>query len=678
LTVIKSFSIRFFHRVFLVFFFKRERGEMKRKRVDPSQLSGIYQVEEPRSVQGVPPSTATMLLDSNQEARDGITTRPPVYSSTYGLTSEQGPIFTAGPVDHNEKVPFTGGDVTTGLHNVIPYSAGVDEASHFSSTINPLTGCSRTSYYGSYDSNAEWDTHRGNSILSFRVFIEPKVQDSAQNYYIHDFWIKVPDGLSFGGGDLQGRNSFTVGPDTDKKGFSNARMVADLLSELLASRTWGSSGDRFNLDKGWNTWQNNTYSEPAAGGGAGQFVPLLTATVTGDNKLLLQFHPERMAGIYTDSNSTFVLFDHPNSLTNRGGLWSGMGIRNPYFGKGHPLPTTSAPLTFVQSGGGGKGTSPLSGFPPRYVTYGLGGGLVEREPIPLTDFITSKTGQIFKTEYDAIKKKTFDLFKIPSSLTRSLFKNGSPPSGGGLIAGIMNIGNITGYRQAYAGTRIPLMMDTRYVIHSSSELSYDRKMPPYMDKNLLAAGPIGSDMIGIDFRESRRSSRTQGTFPLANLWEEDDEILSNFNANIFLSRTGSTMRIEVFSYNEWGELLLSSPGANTQGMRNTLPGENLFQPATSPALYEWVAYAKHLYPNVNLDTSPALLNDRKNSATGNFPQWSYYDLQGKATFPTTFIESGKVDEFPERRMDFVLYYDNQSRASAGDSVVHFLLNEMYN
>lgn len=665
---------------------------MKRRRVSSDRSGG----EEPRPVQTVLPSSAAMLLDSLQNTglpdpsspvveRDyfkaGVATERRVRDT---LTSEQRMriIYPPGfPFDARLTIPYTSipsqykitdnGDPTPNLLETEQESAG-----QFTARVNPLTGCSETTYFGSYTGNAEWDTHKGNSILSFRVFIEPApAYKETDPFFIFDFFIKIPDGIVF---------------DVSRPDHERQALVY-LINDCLTYRCFPTGvGD---YSKGWQQWNADpagVFTRPTAANPDIKEPIIQCAINDGTKELFFYMNTQddtKFQLHYQNSGSTFVIFDHPNSMTNRGGRWSGFGFPNPLI---------SAPLTSQQSSSNAHrlhdepyppiGSAFTAGQIPSFTTYPLGGTLVVREPrILFSDYVDpiANPGEIVdQLTYNAYRLQTFNQFKY---VTRG--ENRNRTTADTILDWTVGM-TMFGYTRNVIGCggRPPGLKDSRYWAHDSAEISFDRKLVPMVDKILSASGVIDPTTFGVDFKSFSLPSGDSGTWSVKP-WGESTYDGVKFNPNINLSKNTSQMHLEVRSYNEYGEPLLVT-GRSDQGTplsRNLMAGEKIATlfpgDGTTNQWTDWNALAM---PNI-LEEGKGVLSPFSTLYYPSLnPIYQLYKLGyrrgdfgsgAKAIIPDS--NPGPGDTIFET-FDFdLLYYDNRARMSSGDSIVHFFQNEMY-
>jgi hypothetical protein len=597
--------------------------------------------DEPIVEQTVSPSTASVILDSQQAPRYGLGKSAEFFTAYGGLVSKNPDSFVPGPLKNNQIIPNPGGTIFS-LGNDVPSleSSSVNDVGLFGANINPMSGCERTKYYGSYHDVMEWDTHRGNTLLSIRLFLEP-VNDGVANpnYYVEDFFIRIPDGLVF-----LGDHAKTI---TD---------LARLLDFLLFSRTYSSDWGPYNF--GWLQPGIESFTPAVSvvtnpGAAPNVFLPIIRCVETPDGKLCLKMDTSNatiFTPSYLGSNSTFVIFDHPNSITNRGGLWSGFG---------HSNPLLNAKETAEQSGFVDKGASTRfenTDKLPRYTTYPLGGTLILRERIPKIQFTNSETSRMDKVNYEKWKKITFDKF-VPNEITLG---------SGGIVPDPTQPFSLFGAVNSYPSVRTPMFKDSRYFIHTSDEIAFDRKGPSYFSKTLQSASVAGNLAFGIDFREFETDeSAVNGS---VGRWRESVYDGSEFNPAIHLSKNTSLMKIEISSYDEYGDRLTSDPSGNAPQARNLPAGES-FVPV--PDLNDHIDYVDFIYSN----TQPTGNMGSQHSVGVNHPVLSLYGPKKFISFPTTFtLLQGNISKQP---IDLDEYYDNGARIGSGASVVHFFLNEIY-
>ncbi len=582
----------------------------KKRKVENLEKDG-----EPRPGQGVFPNTASVILDTRQAPTypgDGqsqfLQQGGWVYSSTQGLQ--------AGPLLNNVKLPATGSSsLGTGTDVARLGGSFIPGPGAFGATINPLSGCDRIKYYGSFTGGPEWDTHRGNTILSLRVFIEPNnpVGQPDGSYYIKDFYIKVPDALVFRDNLKQSRKD-----------------VATMLNYLIQYRTYRSD---FPVPiNGWGQWEETAFSNAGSGGYRDPIFSIYLDETS--ERFVIQMDVSKMAASYNTSASTFVIFDDPYGLTTRGGFWTGFGYANPDFNY-----ASSASQPLVTNSGADVQKTHL-----RFKSYPGQGIFNFRNPIPSSEFFDTASGGMTEAKYNAERLFMMALLGFNVAAPRGNFQ---PPSAGNNI---------------YVGVRAPALQDARYVVHNSDEISYDRKLVPFINNG--APSKIGPATFGIDFKSYERGN--EGFQYSTRPWGESSEYGGEgFNSSIFISKGASTMRIIVESFNDYGEELLASSEGNAPGRRDYDDFANplLKTPVDPP----FIAYCKYIYPNgpVELDR-----------VTTNFPGWSYYNSPNVLQQSPASILNLQGN-YLTKPIDLKTYYDNGARVSITDTQVHFLLNQMF-
>lgn len=661
--------------------------------------------EEPTPVQGVPPNGASMTFDSMQNAglvlgeglgetsqseffKAGVSTKlrgSDLLTPPQRMASVYPPQF---PFPASLPIPYTpaavskydilsNGDGTPGQYENRQESAG-----NFMARINPLSGCNETTYFGSYTGNAEWDTHKGNSILSFRAFIEP-FPGKPGGYYIFDFFVKVPDGIVFDGTD----------PLNERLSIMNC------LNDLLLQRSFPSGVGPY--DQGFAQWNQDTagaFTKPTGNPNIKQ--PIITCHLTETGELF--FHMDMSSTYwhadYVDGGSTFVLFDHPNSITNRGAGWSGMGFPNPL--QTRPFSSQQAVSTSVHGQPYPPTGSAFGGLVPSHTTYPLGGKLVVRNRILLSQYTDSVAtpGLMAKATYENIRKATFDQFQFVFNGKRNA---------SGVVAQDWTVGIsiFNGNSRNTLGSwgRPPGLKDSRYWIHNSDEISFDRKFIPFADRILKCGGRLGPTTFGVDFRDfSAPSAATAGMNGGGNKpsfttkpWGESTYDGVRHNPNIHLAQRTSQMFVAIQTYNEHGEPLLVT-GQSQVGvplLRNLMAGEKestifkITAPTINDNLLTWNSLTM---PNILEEGSGSLAVQSALRYPSLNPIYQFYRIGNRKDFmsgqksilgdaPTGIDSSlsGPSDSLDET-FDFdVLYYDNGARMSAGDTVVHFFQSEMY-
>lgn len=565
--------------------------------------------DEPLPVQRIYPNTATVVLDSKQSAT--YTGLQNVYLQNGGWTYPGTGSFFAGPPADARLLPNSSSVLSSGTDVSGGGGTSLSGPGHFSATINPLSGCSRTTYFGSYTSGPAWDTHRGNSILSLRIFIEADdIGPSGDgDNYCKDIYIKIPDGIVF------------------RDDIRAARAeVANLMNYLLNNKTYRSDYPR--ASDGW--------TEPDTGGLLDPGLDLFTCWVDdGSQRIKIRMNKENLIDGYKLGGSSFLIFDDPYGLTTRGGQWSGFGYENPNFtynASAHfPDPTGSALLQEESR--------------RQYKSYPGRGNFLFRETIPLASYTDVNTGAMLKVDYTALKLATYAKLGI------------SPAR---VFSGLLDDFGIE-----YSAVRAAALKDIRYQIISSSELCYDRKIIP-----LVSQGPpttIGPNTLGINFitYENHDGEKQYNT----RAWRVNENQSETYHPSVYLAANASTMRITMDITTDWGELLLASIEGQCPGRRDMAAGETnpcLPGGAPDPPL---VALAKLAYPTGATAPTPGLAD----TAGGNFPYWSYYKDPSAKTGSS--IDTASATRTTNRDLRF--YFDNLVRVASNDSVIHFLLNDMY-
>lgn len=591
--------------------------------------------DEPMPEQSVPPSTATVMLDSAQVARYREVGRTaPIFVGYNGLTSASADAFTAGPIPRNGILPNPNTSVSGAGNNAPAIErASVEDGGKFGAIVNAMSGCDRTKYFGSYHDAMEWDTHRGNSIMSIRMFVEPTDLEGGSGFYVKDFFLRVPDGLVFAG---------SVEQDTTK--------IQQLLNFLLKNKTFNSRFGPHN--EGWSQpGITNTghlavseFCNPDPGQING-FLPPITCYRTAEKKLALKMDTTdaaTWANEYVGSSSTFVIFDHKNSITNRGGFWSGFGFLNP---------NQERRIEFVSA----FGDSSI----PRYTTYPLNGGLVLRDELESDLFLDPTTGLISQAVYDLVKTNTFARFlQFDTPAAISLDEN--------TLERVVALG---GAPNIYAAQRLPAFKDSRYFLHTSDEIVFDRKLTSLFFKNMLTAGSSGGNTaFGIDYREYETSEVAQGGS--VGRYRESLYDGAKYNPAINLAKNTSLIRLEIETFNEYGEPLVSDPAGNNPQARNLVPTEPFMQNADT---LDFLAYADFIYPNEKFITPPSEPSDRLR--TVNAPVFTLFGPEPTVAFPNTLdnIDADRI----VKPIGLKNYYDNGARMGQRASNIHFLQNQIY-
>jgi hypothetical protein len=603
---------------------------MKRGRTDWE----LGQDVEPTVEQNVPPSTATVMLDSAQEARYGAGKSAEFFTGYNGLVSKTTSAFEAGPIATDTDFPKANTTLTNTGNNVPGLErTAVADAGKFGAQVNAMTGCERTRYHGSFHDAMEWDTHRGNTILSIRMFIEPNAtNEETSKKFIKDFFIRIPDGFVFSGQYNEEVEELQI-----------------MLDFMLDRKTYATSYGPHN--EGWNQPCLTVAGDVAASdyckptGAPNTFHTPIRCILTPERKLALKMDTSNgvvWTDEYVNSNSTFIVYDHPNSLTNRGGFFSGFGYLNP-----NRVDTRIRRAAFE------------GGVIPRYTTYPLHGALVPHSELPPSDFIDTVSGEISDLFFSLYKARTYSYFTRlddPSAVTpwpRPLLAKA--PFGGA--------------PNVYAAPRKPALKDSRFFVHASDEIIFDRKLTSMFDKSMLNAGASGGNAaFGIDYREYETSA-TAINGP-SGRFRESLYDGAKFNPAINLSSNTSLIRLEVITYNEYGEEMISDPAGNSPQVRNLVPGES-FVPV--PASVNFISYLDYIYPTEKMIRPINATSPRLRSV--NVPTMTMVGPSAPYRLPTS------LDLLNIKRETQVVglknYFDNGARMGGRASNVHFLQNEIY-
>jgi hypothetical protein len=214
----------------------------------------------------------------------------------------------------------------------------------FTATVNSMMGCNYTKYYGSFSSSSEWDTHRGNTIVSLRLFIEPDNMESNSPRYIKDVWFKIPDGYVFNNENIR-ETRFNVSRLFDYVA-STKLTGSDFCTEEMVLSDFIHPFNPVTASF-LPPWTDHSSSES-----------LFTVDMNLTTECLcIKMNTQALAEGYKESLSTFIIFDHKNSVANRGSNWSGFGFFNPNFTPNPGIPFSQYPAI--------QGTTLLP--PPFYV-----------------------------------------------------------------------------------------------------------------------------------------------------------------------------------------------------------------------------------------------------------------------------------------------------------------------
>lgn len=634
----------------------------------------------------IPPNKATIILDSAQNplVHNPLPSNLQFSGGLIGSAVDSTKLFPAFyPFSIDEKVPVDATKATvlsTGDTRPKFYKDFVSSSSNFSAHINPLTGCSSTKYFGAFTSNAEWDTHRGNSILSFRMFIEPNSENLEEPRFIYDFFIKLPDAIVFDGTIL----------------LNESRKIANMINYLLQNCTH-PTGEPPNTAlrylPGWsNIWfSNNTpwVKDPAAPDASELYTPIrCEVNNVGQFFFKMDTSDAVMDPRYVGSRSTFVIFDHPNSITNRGGRWSGFGYDNPL-----SAIASSAELAFDPKANELRGLpypqsdSKFDTIPP-FTTYPLGGTLVEHNTLSVLayELLNPDWPVVTNPVYNTIRSNLFNKMRFTGLGDRH--KLLEPLT----INWTEEPIRLFGAPNVISASRPPLLRDTRYLVHNSDEINFDSKLNP-LTMTTLVGGAVGPTTFGVDFKTFKQPSVGNGS---STTWMNDAQTVLEsgaytskawgnstydgvlHNPNIFLAKNTSQMTIKIQTFNEYGEPLIGSVAPEGTGLRrNLLAGEPhpFPQGATFDIDTTFVGWVKFVYPSITgLPALPPFNAALRYPTTS--PLLTLYRkapgiLKGSNTKFLTYAQSPVTYAFDE------LYYDNQARIAVQETIVHFFNNEMY-
>ena len=586
-----------------------------------------------------PPSSATVLLDSKQNGYYNLgsstidyTNAGLSYGGGEGLpdVSPVGVGVTVGGNSRSTRVLRAGNRPDSLL------SGDNDSMGGFTAAVNPMTGCDRSSYHGSFGANDEWDIHRGNSLFIFRVMMQA-LPSGGSVTNVFDLFFKMPDAHVFLGSPGKTQRQLTIELAAEMTFLINNRtMRADNLSSA---------------EHGWSVWNHHTLFMTT-----GKTEPVFKFDVTTGGRLVLNMRltSDTVTADWENSPSTFFVMDHPNSLTCRGGFWSGFGHINPTYSKPN-VPFGSKPFSLPDRVGENSArfkTTPFLGY------QGFWGLSYKTLPDILleyyADVAAQNSGEVTGVVSADLRKEMNVLFM------------------GQVIADVIGstgiqYGNNFGFgSNQYVATRRPLFKDSRYFIHNSDEMSFDRKLIPFTGDSLVA--PVGPDTIGVDFREYGEN--------MGRVWRDTPYEGTRFNPNLHLAKNASLMHLEIQTFNEYGEEIKPSlEGVASGTHRNLLVGEAK-EAVMDSAGTDPYRYQKYLYPNVQIDTDAVVPTSL---ATANYPPWAYYDL---SFVPINFPMSFNDIDSEEQRPNLLLpldgsYVDNFARAGVGSSIAHFFLNELY-
>jgi hypothetical protein len=345
---------------------------------------------------------------------------------------------------------------------------------------------------------------------------------------------------------------------------------------------------------------------------------------------------------YVNGNSTFVVFDHPNSLTNRGGFFSGFGHLNPN--------ETNSVV--------GEGAFP-GGDIPRYTAYPLNGKLILRNEIDSEFFLESGIGDVAEAVFRTYKDETYAQFTRLND-PKSQVLSDRPLLAKAPFGGAPNV---------YAASRKPSLKDSRYFVHTSEEIVFDRKLTSLFAKNMLTAGASGGNSaFGIDYREYESSEEAKKG--PAGRFRESLYDGAKYNPAINLANNTSLIRLEVITYNEYGEPMFSDPAGNSPQVRNLVPGESF---ALVPASVNFITYTDYVYPTEKLIRPINATSPRLRSV--NVPPTTMFGPKPPYRVPTSLDLINIKRE--TQAVGLKNYYDNGARMGARASNIHFLQNEIY-
>jgi hypothetical protein len=636
---VTNFYKCFLHYVFIFDLLEKMKSRKRRRRSSlsvesvlggsaNSGMGGAYESGEPESEITVNPSSAMVLLDTGQVPvyRPGV---PPPFGVAMGVTfpDVSGVALLARPPpirssDTIENVKSTGG-------NVARDAPTIESLGSFTSRINPMSGCKFTKYYGSYHSGCEWDTHRGNCILPIRVFIPPIDPIATPDHYIYDFFIKIPDGFVF----------------NQENRFNTAQKFANMLNYLIQHKTWLADWESWRLSpKGWIPLEGNfgaNWRLPF-----GQSIPLFRVDYTQSGKLNIVFNNGLLNTQYDLGLAFFVIFDHPNSIINRGGFLTGLGFMNPFYSPKRNAERSYSPNTPLAQ------MMADSNFeqPPLYTTYPLGENLVTWKKIPISTYIDPIAHNMTQANFNTIKAETLAQFK----------------SSGPLVI------PFTPFQLVYPGQRIPAMKDSRYFIHNSDEICFSQKVVPLTNKTLKSGSVLGPTTFGVDFRSYEEDNSLLFT---SKPWRDSIYEGARFNPNIALASHTSLMHVQVQSYDEYGDPILSEVRGDSPDNRNLLPQETVPFVPQAGLDATFISYCNYVYPEI-LTGQPQDTQDRLPQA--NWPPFAYYQSVKEIPYPTTpqTIRENN-SRTTDKNVDFSNYYDNKVRCSVSDTIAHFLQSIMF-
>jgi len=594
--------------------------------------------DEPGVEIDVEPSTATVLIDEEQTA---------IFDQVFPYRMFPGTIRGIPP--HQYKYIFFDGNsletsIQTGNSTENSETSYEGNVQAYTSYINAMSGCRQTAYHGKFSVGGEWDTHRGNSLISLRVFIEPTV-GGADKYYIKDYWMILPPGEIFDSADYTSE-------------AENACYLIDYCigTKLNLSRTgdWRSEimGDL----------KRTADSTPNAGS-----VVWMDQTNLTDNIYLfscrfnrstqqysIKMNNQALAANYKGSISTFAIFDHPNSMMNRGWHWSGFGYLNKNYSAGvepfvaeesAAFPYTVYPFVFPSDG---------SGEP-------LFGELLLRDYLEDSFFKDVETGEVTAGNYHLQRAYIME--------TKLGFAHDAQ----------MNYGGVN----TYTACRSPALKDCRYIIYTSEELCFDQKAIPFQNVGIYSNIP--SQTFGVylnSFNDGEKNNLKQGfNFPgRGKKYREDGWVGVHYNPIISLAKNTSVQKVSIQTKNDHGELIKPSllstmpffpqvRHANDTTLYTIGGGIPPYAPAYIPSNTPRLNFAENYFGRFGHSTHSANLYNM-------LPYFAFFDnklkhLQGPTVFHTVDLCKKTIMH------DLKWYIDDKVRISSGDRPVHFLQNNIY-
>jgi len=627
---------------------KRKRGLVQVGAVLGSESSAASAARGSGLLTGVlvPPVSGTVMLDSKQESENQGHQNTEHHQGGLYLSKPSGLTPETPITDPFQKFPLDGASVKSSGF-VPPNQAGLGVngasaekmwSSAFGAKVNPMTGCDRTKYWGALKGHDEWDIHRGNSLISMRIFVSPQLDfipntppDPLHPHFVGDFFFKLPDAEVFKGGipyeELM--NSYAL-----------------KLKYILNNKAYCS--DYGPHVGGWFRWSTVFGEFHALMGDQDCF----DVTVSSDLRFEIRFElPEGVEG-YTEqpNSSTFILFDHENSATNRGGWWSGFGYPNSLYDK-----------TASSEGGGSRLEQlgldsrrvKLPSNPTPHKTYPGDAWCLRNFPagdwtsrggvpvIPVGDYINLDFGNRSMTKASSDKAKL--------AVTAALGMSGGDTErryleGGGAF-------DFFGSPNFYPAQRRPLFKDSRYMMINSDEMSDDRKTLPLLAKT--NKGSLGVTTMGVDFREFSGINESSGE-SWGRTWGEDQYEGVAYNPTLSLNPGGSHMKLDLTTYNEYGELLKPGSGGVMGGVgRNLLAGETFRM--------GWRGEVDHMYstgPDTALSASPI-----------------FTLFAAPISYPTSLAIQAQTHLTNPKDLDY--YVDDEARIGESDTVLHFFQNIKY-